>query len=54
MDKIIDGIIAAMIHELVDEFFRAHIQYHLIGLRNLFTSFPMAWARWVLPNPTPP
>src|SRR5688572_30188809 len=32
VDEVVDRIIAAMIHELVDEFLRAHVKYHLIGL----------------------
>ena len=32
MDKIIDRIIAAVVHELVDEFFRADIQHNFIWM----------------------
>src|SRR5688572_6043689 len=33
MDEIIDSAVPAMIHELVDEFLRAHIEHHLIRIR---------------------
>jgi hypothetical protein len=36
MNKIIDGVVAAVIHELVDEFFRAHIQHYPVWLISFY------------------
>ena len=36
MYKIIYGIVAAMIYKLVNEFFRAYIQYHLIIMQSFY------------------
>ena len=36
MYEVVDSIVAAMVHELVDEFFRAHIQYNLVGIHLLY------------------
>lgn len=36
VNKIVDGIVAAMVLELIDELFTAHIQHHFSRMRTLY------------------
>ena len=36
MNKVVNGIIAAMIHELINKFLRAHIQNHFIRMQTFY------------------
>ena len=36
MNKVVDGIVAAMVDKLVDKFFGAYVQNHFAGLASLY------------------